>query len=137
MTKGNWRIDYVALAKLSKPVQPVRLKPYQVLKEGVIDQRALTLLSDSLNQLVTLPGDRYTLKFQLPKSAPSYELFLESRGYYLEWIRKEWTEEENPYLLSELWFNPRSLLKRLAPQFKKVEKEIEDCFWNSRYEKSN
>lgn len=137
MTKGNWRIDYVALAKLSKPVQPVRLKPYQVLKEDVIDQRALTLLSDSLNQLVTLPGDRYTLKYQLPKNAPNYELFLKSRGYYLEWIRKEWIEEENPHFLSELWFNPRSLLKRLAPQFKKVEKEIEDCFWNSRYEKSN
>ena len=72
-----------------------------------------------------------------PYTGLDYELFLQSQGYYLEWIRQVWIKEENPALLVELWLNPEALLKRLAPEFKKVEKEIENCFWNSRYEKHN
>ncbi len=92
-------------------------------------------LIDPTRKLVTLPGDRYVLKYNLPGDASGYEFFLESRGYYLEWIRQEWIAEENPYLLAEEFITPRLFLKRVAPEFKAVEKEMEICFWNSRYEK--
>ncbi len=135
MTKGTWRIDYVALAEISQPLQPIRIHPSLVLKENEEDPEALAALLDSAKTLVTFPGDSYSLKYTLPSETANYELFLESRGYYLEWIRKEWIEEENPILLGEMFISPQSALRRLAPQFKQVEPQMEECFWRSRYAK--
>jgi hypothetical protein len=135
MTKGNWRIDYVALALIGESVSPIRLSPVQVLKDGHIDPVACDLLNDAAKVLVTFPGDTYTLKYAFSDTATEYELFLESRGYYLEWIRQEWVEEENMDLLAEMFLNPQTSLKRLAPEFKRVESSMEDCFWSSRYAK--
>lgn len=133
MTKGNWRIDYLRLAVLSQPVNAIRLHPHLVLKDGLEDDQALDILCDSTKVLTALPGDTYTLKYHMPDTSGDYELFLESRGYYLEWIRKEWIEEENPFLLAQMFLDPQTALKRLAPEFKQVEKEMEHCFWRSRY----
>ena len=136
MTKGNWRIDYVALAELLQSVPAICIQPYVVMNNGVVDEKARSALLDSAKTLVTLPGDIYTLKYHLPATPPfGYELFLQSRGYYLEWIRKEWIEEENPMLLAQIFLSPDQALRRLAPQFKKVEKKMEYCFWKSRYAK--
>jgi hypothetical protein len=135
MTKGDWRIDYVALARLSRQVEPVRVRPYAALKDGRLDDEALAVLRDPGQALTTLPGDTYTLKYHLPDTSVTYQLFIESRGYYLEWIRKEWIAEENPAMLAEMFFNPQEVLTRLAPEFKKVEPGMEDSFWRSRYAK--
>ena len=135
MTKGTWRIDYVALAELSHPVSPVRISPTSVLREGKEDPSALEKLRDSSQVLVTVPGDSYLLKYVLPEKNASYELFLESRGYYIEWIRQEWIEEENPVKLAGMFLDPAGALKNLAPEFKRVELQMEDCFWRSRYGK--
>ncbi len=135
MTKGNWRLDYAALAAIARPVQVIRVQPDQVLKEGLVDKQALTLLRDSNQALTTLPGETYTLRYRMPGGSEEYELFLESRGYYLEWIRKEWIAEENPLLLAQMFLNPQAALRRLAPEFKRVEAEMENHFWRSRYAK--
>jgi len=135
MTKGTWRIDYVALAELSQPVPPVRIAPSLVLKGDVADRVALATLCDSSKTLVTLPGDRYWLKYRLPQRGSRYEYFIESRGYYLEWMRKEWIAEENPALLAQMFLDPHTALRNLAPQYKLVEPLMEDCFWRSRYGK--
>lgn len=134
MTKGNWRIDYVALAALDDEVQAVRLQPRQVLKDGVVDETARALLRDPDRALTTLPGEVYTLRYRTP-AAGEYEFFLESRGYYLEWIRQEWIAEQNSTLLAQMFLNPRAALQRLAPEFKRVEAEMENHFWRSRYAK--
>jgi hypothetical protein len=134
-TKGSWRIDYTAMAEISVPVTPIRIHPSTVLKEGKEDSRAMAALLDSSRVLITMPGDWYTLKYRLPENGTGYELFLESRGYYLEWIRKEWIAEENPFRLAEMLLAPGNALKRLAPEFKRVEPQMEDCFWRSRYAK--
>ena len=135
MTRGAWRLDYVALARLAEPVTPVRLHPYSVLCAGQEDSTARASLLDSARVLVTLPGDRYTMKYKLPEGYADFDYFLESRGYYLEWIRKEWVEEENPAYLAEMFLSPARSLRRLAPEFKRVEAQMEDCFWRSRYAK--
>jgi hypothetical protein len=135
MTKGTWRIDYVALAELSSPVSPVRISPTSVLREGKENPSALEKLRDSSQVLVTVPGDNYLLKYVLPDKNASYELFLESRGYYMEWIRQEWIEEENPAKLAGMFLDPAAALRNLAPEFKRVELQMEDCFWRSRYGK--
>ena len=133
LTRGHWRIDYLALARLSGPVEPLRLDPVQVRHNGTIDHRALGKLVDSAAALITYPGDEYTLVYQLPEDFARYELFLESRGYYLEWMREEWMKEENPTRLAMLLFDPEAALRAMAPEFKKHEATMEASFWGSRY----
>ena len=135
MAKGMWRIDHAALAELSQSLEPVRLQPRSVLKDGREDSDALARLLDPSQTLVTFPGDVYTLTYALSQKQAEYEFFLESRGYYLEWMRAEWIQEQNPQLLSEMFLSPAAALKRLAPDFKRVEPGMEDCFWRSRYAK--
>jgi hypothetical protein len=135
MTKGAWRVDDVALAALAARVEPVRIVPDEVRRDGADDEHALAILFDPARSLTTLPGDTYTLVFDLPGDGREYELLLESRGYYLEWIREEWIAEENPARLYELFLDPATALARLAPEFKKVEPHMERAFWGSRYAK--
>ena len=135
LTKGHWRLDAVQLVKLGKQLDPVRLSPVAVNQNSVSADEAHQLLTDRKAALTTLPGDVYTLVYQLPKDFESYELFLESRGYYLEWMREEWLTDENPALAAMMVFNPERALRVLAPEFKKAEADIEEKFWGSRYEK--
>ncbi len=133
MTKGMWRINYVALASVEKKVEPLRIKPIYVTKDDLLDTSATKCLRDNVRPLVTLPGDVYTIVYQLPEEYEKYELFLESRGYYLEWMRKEWLQEENPARVIQLLTNTRQFVKDLSPKFKQIESTMEESFWRSRY----
>lgn len=135
LTQGHWRLDAVKLVKLGKQLNPIRLSPVAVNQNGVSVGLPLQLLRDPNEALTTLPGDTYTLVYQLPKDFEDYELFLESRGYYLEWIREEWLADENPALTAMMLFDPERALRVLAPEFKKIEPDMEEIFWSSRYEK--
>jgi hypothetical protein len=133
MTKGYFRIDNVGIVRMGAAVDPIRLSPAVVLRDGVNDVVARALLTDTSKTLVTKPGDRYTMQFDLPDRADKYGLFLESRGYYLEWIRQSWMKEEDPMALAEILFDAPGALKRLAPEFARTEKAIEAQFWRSKY----
>ncbi len=133
LTRGYWRIDWVALARLGDQVQPLRLEPDVVRRAGRADAMARKSLIDTTRVLTTLPGDEVTLVYRLPEQPERYELFLETRGYYLEWMREEWLAEEDPIRAAMMFLEPRQALRSLAPQFKKVEAELEKAFWNSRY----
>jgi len=133
LTRGNWRIDYVALAGLAGRVTPLRIHPTLVRRGHVADSGALAALTDSTRLLTTLPGDEYTLVYRLPADVARYDLFLESRGYYLEWMRDEWWAEENPLRAAGMFLNPAAALRELAPAFKQREAGMENAFWRSRY----
>jgi hypothetical protein len=135
MTRGAWRVDAVRLGTLVGRVEPIRVPPTRVLKGDRADELALALLTDRTRSLTTLPGDHYTLIYELPDRSAHYEVFLESRGYYIEWMREDWLREENPVHLAQLFFDPASALARLAPEYKKVEAGMEETFWGSRYAK--
>ena len=135
LTKGNWRLDYLALAEMGRRVEPRRLPPATVTRDGQPAPEARAKLLDSTKTLVTFPGDEYTLSYDLPADGPSHELFLESRGYYLEWMREQWTEETDPERVADMLFAPERMMKTLAPKFKAAEPEMEEAFWNSRYER--
>lgn len=132
LTKGHWRIEWVALAQLESPVKPLVLEPQKVFKDSLEDHQALISILDTTSYLFTYPGDIYSLVFELPSAPETYELFLESRGYYYEWMRKEWLEEENPQMVMLLFGKPEKALKKLAPEYKKVEAQLEEIFWQSR-----
>ena len=133
MARGAWRIDYVALTTIRKGVEPERLAPRAVVHRDTVATGARRQLLDPDETLVTFPGDEYTLVYDLPNDAEEYELFLESQGYYLEWMRDEWMAEENSIEAARLFLDPAGALKRLAPQFKQVEAELEAAFWRSKY----
>lgn len=133
LTRGMWRLDYVALAVLGDTLEPRRIRPERVRRGGRDDPAALRLLLDSSSALTTLPGDTYQLVYQLPSDFDQYDLFLESRGYYLEWMRREWMAEENRAEALRMLFDPGGALRALAPAYKRVEPLLERLFWNSRY----
>lgn len=133
MAMGAWRIDYVALTEVVAAVEPIRVLPHSVMGRSGRDDAARDRLLDSSRTLVTLPGDEYTITYQLPGDAKDYELFLESRGYYLEWMRQEWLAEEDRLAAMRLFLDPVGSLRSMAPVFKQVEPKLEAAFWRSRY----
>ena len=133
MTRGMWRIDYAALADLEKEVSPIIIKPSDTFPEEVNGSNILNLLNNEDSLLVTLPGDKYNIFYKLPGDFKDYEYFLDSKGYYLEWLREVWFAEENPAMVTEMILNTGQYFKDLAPQYKKVEADMEKAFWRSKY----
>ena len=109
------------------------MSPAEVVREGRPAEQALRALREQHEPLVTLPGDEYVLIDRLPASPGEREIFLESRGYYLEWMRPQWIEEENPALAARMVMDPARSLRQLAPRYKAVEPEMERVVWSSRY----
>ena len=130
MTRGNFRIEQLALVELGDDVKPVSIEPSAVLKAGVPDAGAKAALADASRWLVTFPGDAYTLRFELPGT--DGELFLESRGFYTEWMRKEWLAEEDAVEAARMLVRPDDALRRLAPKYKGMEADMDRIFWQSR-----
>jgi hypothetical protein len=133
MAKGSWRIDWVALASVLERAEPLRIEPHKVLMDGRPAPKARAKLINGEDRLVTFPGDQYTLAYRLPDDAEQFELFLESRGYYLEWMREEWLAEEDPLRAAALFFDPAGSLRRIAPEFTRVEAQLDSAFWRSKY----
>jgi hypothetical protein len=129
LTKGQWRVDSVALAAIVGHAEPLRLAPTEVREAHGQAPRAST----PGTLLTTLPGDEYVIRYRLPEHPERYALFLESRGYYLEWMRDEWLAEENPGRAAMMVTHPAKALRVLAPAFKANEARMEDAFWGSRY----
>lgn len=136
MTKGLWRIDQLSLVEMDQEVFPERISPSRVLKDTLPDEKAKKLLLESAQYLVTFPGDRYDLIYQLPDPEKDYEVFLYTRGYYLEWMREGWIEEEDMAKMAIMFGFPRQYLKMMGPEFKKLEPFMEEAFWGSRYVKN-
>ncbi len=133
MAKGLWRIDYVALGEIIDKVEPIVIRPSSSSPQNVANSNIIELLTIPDSVLLTYPGDEYLLNYKLPPDFNNYELFMESQGYYLEWMRNEWLAEEDSGKVYEMFFNPKQYYKDLAPQFKKIEAEMEETFWSSKY----
>jgi hypothetical protein len=133
LTRGFWRLEYAALAELIDTVHPQEIHPESVYREGQSDPVALATLRDPDRHLITYPGDTYRLEFRLPGSTADLELFLDSEGYYYEWMRQEWLAEKNIGRALEMLYQPDLALRRLAPPFKRVEADMERLFWESRF----
>jgi hypothetical protein len=131
--RGALRFDELAVAA-GEPAEEVRrLDPVRVERDGSPDGAALERLRDPERYLVTNPGDRYRIVFELPQRAGRWALFLESTGHYYEWMRPEWLREENPAMLALLATRPDDVLRRIAPGYARLEPELERMFWASRF----
>jgi hypothetical protein len=135
LARGHWRLDSVAVAELGEAVSPLRLEPNSVERNGYRDDAAKATLREGGRHLVTRPGDAYRLTFRLPPSDRPLELFLESEGFYYEWMRAEWLAEEDSVMAALALASPGEALRRLAPAYKAQEGRLEQAFWASRFRK--
>jgi len=133
LARGAWRIGWIALANLGDPLVPTRIGPSSVRYNGKDDLRTVERLRDASAHVVSLPGDDYRLVFALPRSARDLELFVESTGYYYEWMRREWLDEENIPRALAIIADPQGALKQLAPAYAARESAMEKLFWSSRF----
>lgn len=133
MTKGLWRIDYVALGRVGQKIDPIIIEPAEVVAKNSSGTNTPPYLEDPEVPLVTLPGDVYEIKYNIPDVGGPYDLFLKSRGYYLEWIREPWLLEQNRFKAAVFFGLPKLYMKNAGNEFKKTETTLEECFWKSRY----
>lgn len=137
LNKGLWRIDYAALTNLTKSVTPIEILPDHILNKDLPDESALADLLDPQKHLISMPGSEFKLYFELPESHTDYELFLYSKGYYLEWMRKHWLKDKDLLKLRQMINQPKNYLQQEAGNYKKYELTMEQEFWNSRIDTKN
>lgn len=132
ISKGSWKLDYATLVSLKNEVKPFLISANRIMKKGIEDKVAIANLNNPQKYLVTMPGDVYKLSFELPTATADYELFLSTKGYYLEWMRDHWIKDQNLFKLKGMYDNPRRYLKKEAREYKLYESQMNDLFWGSR-----
>ncbi len=133
MTKGYWRINSLQLAPIIRTAEAKLIQPIEVLCEGKSDAKALAQLLDENQTLTTVAGDEYDIRFQLPSDYTRHKYYVDAKGYYLEWIRKEWLGEESASKVTQLFLSPRDYIREETQRYKLIEPSMEQSFWNSRY----
>jgi len=137
LNKGLWRIDYIALTTIRGKVQPVEILPNEILNKGRQDLTAKDEIIADDQYLISMPGSEYKINFELPESHQDYELFLYSKGYYLEWMRENWIKDKNLLKLREMIENPKRYLFLEAESYKEYENTMEQQFWDSKIDTKN
>ncbi|PKL86166.1 MAG: hypothetical protein CVV22_04555 [Ignavibacteriae bacterium HGW-Ignavibacteriae-1] len=132
LNKGLWRMDYIALTNIKKQVKPIELAPSSILNKGKLDNTALAEIIRPDKYLISMPGSEYKFNFTLPNDNTDYELFLYSKGYYLEWMREHWLKDKDMLKLKQMVDNPRKYLRDEAKSYKLYETTMEQEFWNSK-----
>lgn len=131
LNQGLWRIDNVALATINKELTPTVLSPKNMVKNesNPVD---FASFMDENQRIISMPGDEYSFQFTMPEKGKEYALFLNSGGYYLEWMRDSWIQDKDLLTLRQMLVNPKKYLKKQASSFKEYEKTMEEVFWGSR-----
>ncbi|MBL0072436.1 MAG: hypothetical protein IPP34_11770 [Bacteroidetes bacterium] len=132
MNKGLWRIDYVSLTNIKQIVKPKEIYPIAIYNKGTLDQLALVEINAPDKYLLSMPGSNYKFDFILPDANATYEFFLYSKGYYLEWMREHWLKDKDLLKLKQMVDNPKKYLREEAKFYKKYESTMEEEFWNSK-----
>lgn len=133
MSKGLWRLDYVGLTSIKGISEVMSVMPNKLIdtkSTWSIPVEPLTSIDD--NTFITFPTEEYEIKFDIPNPDQQYELFLESNGYYIEWVRDQWTQEKDLKKLYRMMRNDKDTWRQLAIDFKKEEEGSERLFWSSK-----
>jgi hypothetical protein len=134
MARAHFRIDAVRLgARLAHDLPAVEV-PAEVEDAGERDPRRVEQeVRGAGPYLVTLPGDEIRFRFHVPEARGSAAYFLESRGFYHEWMRPSWLREEDLPLAQRYLADPPAALRELAPLYRTLEPTMETIFQNSRF----
>jgi hypothetical protein len=137
LNKGLWRMDYVSLVNIKKQITPIEVSPSAIFNKGKLDNIALGEIKSSDKYLLSMPGSEYKFNFTLPNADMDYELFLYSKGYYLEWMREHWIKDKDLLKLKQMLDNPKNYLREEAKNYKQYESTMEEEFWNSKINTKN
>ena len=137
MTRGAWRID---AAQLVQAIEKMDITEWTNAPRSIQNQQASKqeLYIDPLHfqadneYFMSMPGESYTLEFDVSGEAESHELFLFSEGHYIEWMRGEWLQPTNRQKLRQMHLFPRQYLKQESEKFVEYEEEMERLFWESK-----
>jgi len=132
LNKGLWRVDFLGLTNIKQQVEALEITPDNIQVEGCENAEALAQVTTPDQYLISMPGDAYKFNFTLPENHTDYELFLYSKGYYLEWMRESWIKEKNLLKLVQMRTTPKMYLKAEAAAYKAYELDMEEQFWNSK-----
>ena len=105
--KGLWKFDYAGLAVLEDSIQPYKISPHNVTVKSQNDNEALELLNNE-GHLISMPGSNYKLSYNIPNEHENYEVFIASKGYYLEWMRKNWLDDVDIPNVLMMKYRPKS-----------------------------
>ncbi len=92
----NWRIDRAALASLVGRGEFVTVPTHRIT--DAFDTRHVAaerdLADDDERYVITQPGDHLRLEFDASAlaAAQQHTFFLAARGYYIEWMRRDWLQ---------------------------------------------
>jgi hypothetical protein len=130
---SHWKIDNVAAAAVEAGnLAAGVLQPSMVMRMGEKDSDALDSLRGE-SPLVMLPGDAYQVTFEVGgEDEENAAYFLQSRGYYYEWMREAWLAEEDIEAAERILANPEESLRELAPLYGEFEPGAEEIFRKSR-----
>lgn len=132
LNRGLWRVDYVALTKIKQQIVPIELTATSIYNKGKEDNASLAQLNDPSKYLISMPGSAYTINFNLPSANAAYEMFVYTKGYYLEWMRENWLQDKNLLKLNQMVDHPKTYLRQEAKKYKPYEATMEQEFWNSK-----
>jgi len=94
-TADNWRFDRIGLADSFRVIE-ARVIELAAVEDsnGVRDPHAASDLREADDRhVVTTPGQRFFALFEVgQESAGERTFFLAARGYYTEWIRRDWLQ---------------------------------------------
>lgn len=132
LNKGLWRLDYAALTDIKSKVQPALINPDSVLTHGRNNPSDLSALLNPESHLISMPGNAFQIRFTLPDPDLHYQLFLYSKGYYLEWMRAHWIKDKDLLRLRQMIHQPVKYLRVEAKAYRQYESRMEEEFWNSK-----
>jgi hypothetical protein len=142
LNKGLWRLDHAALLKIEQQTQPIYIQPLKVFKNNREIKSILTIQkkSDKHQCELSMPGDAFKLLYSLPEikqQGHNYQVFLDAKGYYIEWMRASWLKDKDLLALKGMLENPVKWLNDETSNYKKYEAAMEKQFWESKWTKNN
>ena len=112
------------------------LKPNNIVAlRGNQLPQATDLLSDKdRDYFITYPGDLYRLRFPVDTVGEGMKrtYFLSSRGYYVEWLRMSWIEDNGSYGPKQALIFNDALLQRTARRWLAKRDSMESQFYSTR-----
>ncbi len=132
----NIMIDFVAIDTTDSNDSLLKeyLTPYSLVNYQSEERNEFIndINSEDELYLVTNPGDSYTLYYNYQVTSDSdLTFFIESRGYYNEWVRGNWIKEKNTIYTFNL-FDIQATFDQLVKSWMENKELLEKEFFNSR-----
>ncbi|MBK8504736.1 MAG: hypothetical protein IPL46_22515 [Saprospiraceae bacterium] len=132
----NWEIDWIGLSmedQMKTTMQPLELIEVMHRGKQTTAHTAAQLEEVDKEYLVTSPGEEYKLKYAVPSLVQGMErtYFIQSRGFYMEWLRKHWLEPANGEEMREPLKLNQELIRSLYQSWDKKRIDFEHDFFKT------